>query len=73
MAVRNRLKEEIDSRRWSKYRFWKETKLARVTAYRLIDDPSHNVTAEVIDSVCRALNIQPGEWLQYIPDEESAA
>ena len=73
MAVRNRLKAEIESRKWTKYRFWKETKLARVTAYKLIDNPWHNVTAEVIDSVCKALNMQPGEWLQYVPDEEVAA
>lgn len=29
------------------------------------------VSLKVIDSICKALNIQPGDMLEYIPDEES--
>lgn len=29
------------------------------------------VSLKVIDSICKALNIQPGDILEYIPDKEN--
>lgn len=29
------------------------------------------VSLKVIDSICKALNIQPGDMLEYIPDKEN--
>ncbi len=28
------------------------------------------ITSETIDRICRALNCQPGDIMEYIPDEE---
>lgn len=31
-----------------------------------------SVTIDTIDRLCRALNCQPGDILEYVPDEETA-
>ena len=30
------------------------------------------VTTEVISKICRALNVQPGDIMEYVPDEAGA-
>ena len=65
----NTLKDLLESRKKTRYWLWKETGLAQNTAYRLHDDPKYIPGGEVMDAVCKALNVQPGEWLRYIPEE----
>ncbi|MBW4469293.1 MAG: helix-turn-helix transcriptional regulator [Stenomitos rutilans HA7619-LM2] len=47
----------------TRYRFWQKTGLARVTAYRLVDDPLYVPGGDVWEKVCAALDCQPGELL----------
>lgn len=67
--MKNALKELMDSRGVTRYRLWKLTGLAQNTAYRLYDDSEYVPGGDVMDSVCAALDCQPGDWLVYIPDE----
>jgi DNA-binding Xre family transcriptional regulator len=71
MTVKNLVAPALQSRKMTRYRFWRSTGLARVTAYRLVNDPSYVPGGEVWDKVCRVLDCQPGVLLEYIPEEES--
>lgn len=70
MAVKNLVAQVLESRKISRYRFWRDTGLARGTAYRLVDDPSYIPGGDVWDKVCSVLEVQPGELLMWIPDDE---
>lgn len=68
--MRNKIKPILDDMGKTRYWFWKEAGLSQATAYRLYDDPSYIPTGSVMDRICKALSIQPGEWIEYIPDED---
>lgn len=73
MAIVNRIGNIANEQELTRYRFWKMTGLAQDTAYRLYSDRFYIPGQDVMDAVCAALNLQPGEWLQYIPDDQLAA
>lgn len=73
MAMRNLVKDLVDKRGDSPYRFWKDTGLSRATAYRLYNDPTYIPTGDVLEKVCRAYSVQPGDLLRYVPDEALAS
>ena len=68
MAVKNTLKQLMDSKGKTRYWLWKQTGLAQNTAYRLYDDEDYVPGAEVMDAVCEALQVQPGEWIKWVPE-----
>jgi DNA-binding Xre family transcriptional regulator len=70
MAVKNLIASALEKKGLSKYKFWQSSGLARVTAYRLVDDPYYVPGGEVFDKVCHALNCQPGELLIWVPNAE---
>ncbi len=69
MPVINTIKPFVDSRGLSVYRFRKDTGLAQATAYRLYNNSYDIPSGEVLKAICSAYKIQPGEILQWIPDE----
>jgi len=71
-GVKNRLREFVKERGISAYRLWKDTGLSRPTAYRACKDPDYPLAGEVLDKICTAYKIQPGEILYWVPKEEAA-
>jgi hypothetical protein len=77
MTVFNRVKEFLETRPdpvtgnsfTSPYRFWKDTKLSRATAYRLYNDPTYIPTGDVLNKVCSSYQIKPGVILDWEPDK----
>jgi DNA-binding Xre family transcriptional regulator len=67
MAVFNQIQKFIEERGISRYRFWKTTGLGRDTAYRLCNDPTYVPTGNVLDKICEAYKVQPGEFLVWTP------
>jgi len=75
--MRNKIKEFLETQPdsvtgklgTSAYRFWKDTTLSRPTAYRLVSDPTYIPTGDVLDKICSAYLIQPGELLVWTPDQ----
>ncbi|BAY50477.1 hypothetical protein SAMD00079811_81060 (plasmid) [Scytonema sp. HK-05] len=65
----NNIKQFIDSRGISRYRFWQDTGLGRDTAYRLCNDPTYIPTGGVLDKICATYKVQPGELLTWVPDD----
>lgn len=70
MAVKNKIKELLESRGKTRYWFWKATDLSQNTAYRLCNDPAYIPGSDVMDVVCRVLDVQPGDFLEYVPSAE---
>jgi hypothetical protein len=74
--MRNKIKQFLETRTdsvsgksgVSAYRFWKDTNLSRPTAYRLVADSSYIPTGDVLDKICSAYLVQPGELLVWLPD-----
>jgi putative transcriptional regulator len=50
-----------------------ETGLSRTTLARLANLPGHNVELSAIDALCKYFKCQPGDLLEYVPDEQVRA
>lgn len=48
----------------------RETGLAKNTILNLYHERGQGVTWDVLEHICIALNIQPGELLEWVPEEE---
>ncbi|MDQ6830160.1 MAG: helix-turn-helix transcriptional regulator [Gemmatimonadota bacterium] len=69
-VIRFRLPEVLARRGWTPYRLAQETGLTVPTAYRLANPGLRfgRFTADTIERLCVALEVQPGELLQWVPD-----
>jgi DNA-binding Xre family transcriptional regulator len=59
---------------WTPYRLSQETGLTVPTAYRLADPAQQfgRYTADTLDRLCRALDVQPGDLLEWVPAEQGS-
>jgi DNA-binding Xre family transcriptional regulator len=73
MVMKNKVRDVLEARGKTRYWLWKATGLAQNTAYKLVDDPFYIPGSDVMDAVCEALQIQPGEWLEWIPGDKEDA
>ncbi|MEO1149292.1 MAG: helix-turn-helix transcriptional regulator [Cyanobacteria bacterium J06638_22] len=67
MPVRNKIKQFLDSRDITRYRFMKDVGLAQATAYSLYDKPYQLPSSTVLSKICDTYEVQPGEILEWIP------
>jgi DNA-binding Xre family transcriptional regulator len=70
MPVNNKIKELVDSREISVYRFRKDVGIAQRTAYDLYNNPSQLPSSSVISKICDAYRVPVGDVLVWIPPEE---
>ena len=70
-VIRFRLASILQQKGWSPYRLARMTGLTVPTAYRLADPTLRfgRFTADTLDRLCAALDVQPGELLEWVPDE----
>lgn len=70
--IRFHLAAILKQKGWTPYRLARETGLTVPTAYRLADPALQfgRFTAETLDRLCAALNVQPGELLEWVPDKK---
>ena len=70
--IRFRLAEVLKQREWTPYRLSQVTGLTVPTAYRLADSSLEfgRYTSDTLDRLCRALDVQPGDLLEWVPDEQ---
>ena len=70
MPVQNRLKEVIQERDGvvlNQYKIERDTGLAPSTARNLLN-PDYIPGGKTLETVCKSYNLQPGEFLIWIPD-----
>lgn len=70
--IRFRLDEILKQKEWTPYRLSQETGLTVPTAYRLADPKQRfgRFRADTLDRLCRALDVQPGDLLEWVPGEQ---
>jgi DNA-binding Xre family transcriptional regulator len=69
--LRFRLAEVLEEKGWTPYRLAQVTGLTVPTAYRLADPELRfgRFTTDTLDRLCEALEVQPGDLLEWMPDE----
>lgn len=67
MPVINTIKEFVDARGLTVYRFWRDTGIAQATAYRLYRNPNVLPAGSVMEAICETYDCQPGDFLLYTP------
>lgn len=73
--IRFRLAEILEQKAWTPYRLAQVTGLTVPTAYRLADSELRfgRFTADTLERLCRALDVQPGDLLEWIPEAPAGA
>jgi DNA-binding Xre family transcriptional regulator len=68
-VIRFHLAAVLKKKGWTPYRLSQETGLTVPTAYRLADPTLEfgRFTADTLDRLCAALEVQPGELLEFVP------
>jgi putative transcriptional regulator len=71
-VIRFQLASVLRRKGWTPYRLSQETGLTVPTAYRLADPDMEfgRFTADTLDRLCAALDVQPGELLEWVPDNK---
>jgi DNA-binding Xre family transcriptional regulator len=70
--IRFRLADILKQKGWTPYRLSQETGLTVPTAYRLADQGQQfgRFTTDTLDRLCEALDVQPGDLLEWVPEEQ---
>lgn len=70
MPLVNRIKEFVDSRGITPYRFAQETGITSNTVYALYHNPNQRVGAAVLEKICATYKVQPNKILVWIEQPE---
>lgn len=68
--MKNTIKPFLDGLGITPYRFWHDTGISRVTAYKLYNEPTYIPGADVLVKICDTYKIQPGAILVWLSDDE---
>jgi putative transcriptional regulator len=73
-VLRFRLAAILKKKGWTPYRLAQVTGLSAPTAYRLADPDQQfgRFTADTLERLCAALEVQPGELLEWIPEVKTS-
>ena len=70
MAIRyDKLIGKLKEGNYTSYKM-KQTRLMSQATYTALMNGSGGLSAEVIDRLCKEFNCQPGDLMEYVPDEE---
>jgi len=74
-VIRFRLAEVLKKKGWTPYRLSLLTGLTAPTCYRLADPKMEfgRFTADTLDRLCEALDVQPGDLMVHVPNRRKAA
>jgi putative transcriptional regulator len=73
--IRFRLADVLERKGWTPYRLAQVTGLTVPTAYRLADPELRfgRFTTDTLDRLCEALEVQPGDLLEWVAEEASSS
>lgn len=69
MLKYDKLLKELEAQGWTTYRIRKENLIGQATLFKLRAGGGM-VDAVTLDRLCRVLNKQPGDLVEYVPDPE---
>lgn len=65
-GMRNKIRQFVEGRNISVYRFRKDTGIAVATAYRIFNCSRQIPSIAVLEKICCAYKVQPGELLEWV-------
>lgn len=68
--IRSRMKEVLAKRNMSQLQLVKLTGIRQPTISALCLDQAKHIPINGMDKICHALDCQPGDLFEYIPDRE---
>lgn len=71
MTIVNLIGEAVRQREWNIQTFADKTGIAYNTAYDLYNGRARRIGLEVLDKVCKVLNLEPGDLLKRVEDGPS--
>lgn len=69
MSIKINLSRILGERRLKMSEIAEQAGIAKNTVLTLYHERGKGITWEVLNKLCAALNCQPGDLLQYLPDE----
>ncbi len=70
MAVKNKIKNFLESRGITAYKFRQDVGIAQRTAYDLYNNPAQLPSSTVLSKICDTYEVQPSEILVWTPKSE---
>lgn len=67
--LKHTLREFIKKHSKSPLAFSRETTISKTIVYRYLKDDTYIPTGIVLQKICSRYNVQPSEFLVFIPDE----
>lgn len=67
MAVRNKIRQFLESLGITAYKFRQDVGIAQRTAYDLYNNPNQLPSSTVLSKICDTYQVQPGEILEWTP------
>lgn len=67
----SRLREIMKAKGVSFYRLHKEEVIGGTTRQKLLGRHPGGIDSHTIEVICKRLEIQPGDFMEYVPDENS--
>ena len=69
--IRTRLRVLLAERNLKQYELAEKAGISKNTVSAFINDKWDRISRDVLLSICRALDCQPGDLLAYVPDDKA--
>jgi len=70
MPVKNKIRDFLENRGITPYRFGKDVEISQTTAYALVNNPDQLPSSTVLSKICDCYKIQPNDVLEWEPGDE---
>jgi len=68
-VIRFNTKDVLHNRRMTQRELWEATQVRPPTISAMCTGTARQIPVDVLDKMCRVLNCQPGDLLEYVPDD----
>jgi len=72
-VIKFNLKEILYDRRMTQRQLWEAANVRPPTVSAMCTGSAKQIPVKNLDAICRVLNCQPGDLLEYIPDSTEGA
>lgn len=67
--MKNKIREFLETRGITPYRFGKDVEISQTTAYALVNNPDQLPSSTVLSKICDTYKVQPNEVLEWMEGE----
>lgn len=63
--MKNKIKDFLEKRGVTPYRFGKDVEISQTTAYALVNNPDQLPSSTVLSKICDTYKVQPNEVIEW--------